>query len=408
MKNVWILNHHAVPPNIGGGTRHHELSYYLSKKGYKTTIFCSGNVHRREIDLIPPGATYKEENCYGVDYVFIKTKPAYGESGVKRVLNMLSYYFFMVRNYRRFGTPDIVIGSSVHPFAIEAARVIARETGAKFFCEIRDLWPETLVQMGQISRYHPIVLFFKRMEKRFYQTAEKIIVLMPNAYEYIKRYNIPAAKVVYIPNGVDAEGFDRLKETKTIPPAIESALAKGFCCVYTGAHGVANSLETLILSAEIVQKEAPAPAVTYIFIGDGPEKKTMQQMAEERGLKNVLFFDPVKKEEVPAILSRAAINLAAMKDLALYKYGISLNKLFDYMCSGKPVVFAGDVYNDLVKMSGCGISVPADDYRGFAGAIIKLYHMSQQERAQLGEKGKAYVREHHNMIKLTDRLEALF
>lgn len=406
MKNVWILNHHAHPPNIKGGTRHHELSGYLNRKGYKATIFCSGNAQRTDIALFPPRVRYKEENCYGVDYVFINTQPTYSENGVKRVLNMLSYYFFMVGNYRKFGRPDIVIGSSVHPFAVLAAGVIARKTGAKYFCEIRDLWPETLIQMGKISKYHPLVIFFKILERKVYRAVEKIIVLLPNAYEYIKRYEIAPDKIVYIPNGVDVRQFDRWKNEAQVPPEIEQVLSTDFCCVYTGAHGMANSLDTLLLSAESVQKEAPL--VKYIFIGEGKEKKRLQQLVEEREIKNVQFFAPVKKEVIPAILSRAHINLVAMQDLELYKYGISLNKLFDYMCSGKPVVFAGNVYNDLVKMSGCGISVPAEDFKGFADAVIKLYHMSEKERAELGEKGKAYVQEHHDMERLSDKLIAIF
>lgn len=400
------MNHHAHPPDIKGSTRHHEFCFHLNKKGCKTTLFCSGNIHMKDISLLPAGVKYKEENCFGVDYVFINTRPGYKGNGVKRVLNMLSYYFFMIRNFKKFGTPDIVIGSSVHPFAVLAADKIARKTGARFICEIRDLWPETLVQMGRIPKFHPIVILFKLLERKMYRAAEKIIVLLPNAYEYIKRYNIDKNKVVYIPNGVDVQRFDQLKTTGEVPKEIDKILESEFCCVYTGAHGVANSLETLLLSAEMVQKESPR--IKYIFIGDGPEKKRLQRMAGERQIKNVLFFDSVQKEVIPAILSKSRINLAAMKDLPLYKYGISLNKLFDYMCSGKPVVFAGNVYNDLVKTAGCGFSVPADDHQRFAKAVIELSKMSDHEREELGKKGKEYVQEHHNMVKLTDKLEALF
>ncbi|MCP5109170.1 MAG: glycosyltransferase family 4 protein [bacterium] len=409
MKTVWVLNHHAHPPDIKGGTRHHDLCFYLTEKGYNVTLFCSSNVHMQGISLLPPDVKFKQENSYGVDYVFINTKPPYRGNGVKRVLNMLSYYFFMRKHYKKFGTPDIVIGSSVHPFAVLAAEYIARKTGAKFLSEIRDLWPETLVQMGRISKYHPIVILFKLLEKKIYKKSGKIIVLLPNAYEYIKQYNVEREKVVNIPNGVDVARFDRMQAAQAaaeIPQPMQQALDGGFCCVYTGAHGVANSLEPLLLSAEILQQQAPD--IKYIFVGSGPEKKNLQRMAEERQIKNVLFFDPVKKEVIPAILSKSRINLVAMKDLPLYKYGISLNKLFDYMCSAKPVVFAGNVYNDLVKMSGCGISVPADDHQAFADAVLKLYKMTEEERAKLGQKGKAYVLEHHSMEKLADKLEALF
>ncbi|MCP4152998.1 MAG: glycosyltransferase family 4 protein [bacterium] len=404
MKKIWILNHYAKPPDKKSGSRHHDIARYLQKKGYRVTIFCA-EVRRNDVSTIPSRLKFKQEKQAGVDCVILKTRPDYQGNGFKRALNMFFYYFAMVRHYRQFEKPDIVIGSSVHIFAAAAAAKIARRTGAVFISEIRDIWSEGLVQVGGLSRLHPFVLLVRAVERKVYRESRKIIVVLPNAYEHIKEFGVEKDKILYIPNGVDLQKFDKDRETKRPSDGLAAVLESGFCCVYAGAHGVANNLDTIISAAEIVGKSAPR--ITFVFIGDGPKKAVMQGMVKEKGLANVSFLAPVSKREIPAILVKASVSLLAMPDVDLYRYGISLNKLFDYMASGTPVVFAGKVFNDLVAESGCGISVLPERPDKFAGAILELYNMSEKERAEMGKKGRRYVEENHNIETLVEKLTAI-
>jgi glycosyltransferase involved in cell wall biosynthesis len=213
--------------------------------------------------------------------------------------------------------PDVIIGSSVHLLAVLAAYLVAKRYKAKFIMEVRDLWPQTIIDMGQLSERSPITKVLQALERFLYRRAEKIITLQPSAHEYITACGIPRDKIVWIPNGVDLSRFDgaiRAKEQRA-----------GFRVMYLGAHGQANALDVLLQAAKIVQ-ERGLSEIEFILVGDGPEKPKLIELANDLGLGNVEFRDSVPKEEVPKVLDEADATVFILNDLALYRYGISLNK----------------------------------------------------------------------------------
>lgn len=408
-KKVWILNHYAVPPTEASGTRHYDFARELHKRGYDVTIFASSYNHFTKEEKLKSNETFKQLSINGVKFIWIKTRPLYKDNGIKRILNMLSYSLKMVRLYKKFDKPDIVIGSSVHLFACLAAYYICNRTNANFICEIRDLWPQTLIDMGAITQNHPLAIFFRCIEKFVYKKSKKIITLLPGAYKYITKFNIDREKIVYIPNGVDIKKFDNFSKNTSIEidSKLNNMLDSSFCCLYTGSHGIANCLKTIIDAAWVIQNKG-YDNIKFIFVGDGPEKKRLIEYAKQKEINNILFYNSVSKNFISKILDKAKINLISMHNINLYKYGISLNKLFDYMCSGKPIVFSGNVYNDIVKKANAGITVPPENPEAMAEAIIKLYNMSKEERDALGLNGRRYVEENHSIPILVDKLENLF
>src|SRR5690606_21810114 len=124
-------------------------------------------------------------------------------------LNMLDYTraALSAATLRGLERPDAVIGSSVHPLAAWAGRRLAQRFGVPFLFEVRDLWPQTLIDMGRLSPRHPAALALRRLERSLYRSAARIIVLPPAAHAYITPLGIPKERIVWIPNGVDLEGF---------------------------------------------------------------------------------------------------------------------------------------------------------------------------------------------------------
>lgn len=404
MKNIWILNHYAVPPGMGGGTRHFDLAAELVKKGYSVTIFASSYNHFSRKEVIKSNERVKEESINGVRFVWLRTKPRYEGNGIKRLLNMVSYLFNVLKVRKNYVKPDIVIGSSVHLFAPLAAYFICRKADARFLCEVRDLWPQTLIDMGTISNYHPLAVFFRSIERFVYKRASKIITLLPGAYQYISRFGVDKEKVVYIPNGVDIKKFDdNNKEVKDLN-ILDS---KSFNCVYAGAHGEANKLDNILDAAKIIQSMGNNN-IKFYFIGDGPEKNKLIEYSREKNLDNAKFIEQVDKSFIPGILAHSDLLIFNLKDVDVFKYGISSNKLFDYMCASKPIVFACKCYNDIVADAGAGISVPPENPKELADAIMSVYRMTDSERNELGHNGRKYVESYHNIEYLADKLEECF
>lgn len=402
-QRLWILNHYAVTPDMAGGTRHFELARRLVQAGNDVTILASSFHHgqRREMRL-RGRETWRVELVDGVRFVWLRTPP-YERNDWHRIANMLGY---AARSYllgRRLPQsadgvlePDVIIGSTVHLLAVVSAFALARFYRAHFMMEVRDLWPQTLVDMGRLAEHSPVTRLLRGLETFLYRRAECIVVLLPKAPEYVAGLGIDKAKVVWIPNGVDVSQF---VGTRSAAPA-----QRPFTIMYVGAHGRANALSS-ILDACATLHEQGHDDIRVVLVGDGPEKRALQAYASERNLPNVEFRDAVAKSAVPGVLEEADALVLVLRDLALYKYGISLNKLFDYLAAGRPIVLAGHPANNVVEEAGCGLTVAPGDACALADAFVRVSELPAGEREAMGERGRQYARQHHDWSVLALRLE---
>jgi len=399
--NIWILNHYAITPDLPGGTRHFDFGRELVKRGYRVTIFSSSFHH----SLHKETKDYKKdsfiiEDYEGVKFVWVKTFP-YFVNNWRRVVNMLSY---SIRVYRigktiDVGKPDIIIGSSVHLFSVYIAYLLAKRFKTPFIMEVRDLWPQTLIDMG-VPKWNPFVIILSILERFLYKKANKIITLPPRANEYIERFNIPKNRIVWISNGVDLTRFNVSSEE-----LIEDKGNNKFVVGYVGSIGLANNIDVAVRAAEILFHNYPE--IKFVFIGDGPEKSKLLKIIKGKNLNNIEFKEPISKKMVPRALSKMDILFDCAKDLELSKYGLSDNKLFDYLASGKPIIFSANSINDPVKEAKAGITIPPDDPQELADAIIKLYRLYPKERNEIGINGRRYVEKYYSIPILIDKLEEI-
>jgi glycosyltransferase involved in cell wall biosynthesis len=264
-----------------------------------------------------------------------------------------------------------------------------------FIFEVRDLWPQSLIDLGRISSRHPVVKLLAHIESYLYNRAAKIVALLPGAHQYIESVGINANKIIWIPNGIDFSIYDQV---------LTDVNNKRFTVMYAGAHGLANGLETVIKSAELLNKDY-GDKIVFRLVGDGPEKDHLKSLVDKKQLSNVEFNEPVSKWQIPAVLSQADAFIVVIKDSPLYKYGISLNKIYDYLVSSKPVVIGVSAFNNPVEEAGAGISVPPEDPEKLAAAVLDLYHKTSAERELMGLNGRRYVEENHDFRKLALRLE---
>jgi glycosyltransferase involved in cell wall biosynthesis len=169
----------------------------------------------------------------------------------------------------------------------------------------------------------------------------------------------------------------------------------------------ANGVDTLVESARAL-RDRGVDNIAFVFVGDGLQKEKSRQLAVSHDLRNVIFWDSLPKRCVPAVLGAFDITLFSLHDISTYKYGLSCNKLFDYMASGRPIVSACAVENTLVSTSGGGICVPSESPEDIADALIKLTSMGEAGRQAMGERGRHWVYQHHGATALAGRfLDAL-
>ncbi|WP_246944201.1 glycosyltransferase family 4 protein [Bacillus pinisoli] len=404
--NIWIFNHYSNGPLSSGGTRHYDLAKELVKKGYQVTIFASSFAHQASEDtrITKKGEEVKIEQHEGIKFIWIKTEP-YVRNNWRRVKNILDYSIRAYKYAKHLKEhPDIIIGSLMHPLAPVIAYWLAKKKKATFYFEERDLWPQTLIDIGGVSKYHPVVIALGLLEKFLYKQATKIIVLFHKAQDYVIGKGIEADKVLFLPNGVDLSRFDSVPSE--LPLEIEESLRHvkdKFIAIYTGSHGVSDYLDSLLWTAKIVKEKNDH--IHFLFVGNGPEKEKLSQLKQELCLGNVTFLPSVLKEYIPTLLERADVGLISLKDAELYKWGISFNKQYDYMAASLPTILLSNRSEYHIEQSGGGVIVRSVEE--MAEAILHLFH-HENLRKELGENARRFVEDHHSWEVLSTKLISTF
>ena len=395
MKLLWV-NHFAVVPGEGGGTRHFEMSRELVERGWDVTVAAS-DVHlatrtytRRD------GAGDRrviQEDLDGVRFRYLWSAP-YERNDWRRAWNWLSFSRELLRWTPDAGRPDVVIGSSPHLFAALAAWRRARQWGVPFVFEVRDLWPESMAAAGGSKGL--VYTGFDRIARHLYRRSDALIVFARGTAEYLARErNVPEDKMAFIPNGVDPSAF----------PETEREGGEATTFVYAGAHGPANGLDAVLDAADRLRDR---PDIRFRLVGDGPAKAELVADAERRGLPNVAFHDPVPKAQMPDVLAAADVGLMVLRDTPLFAFGVSPNKLFDYMGASLPIVcnVPGEVAQ-MVQTAGVGEQAAPGSGASLADAAVRMADRSASERAAMGRSGRAWVAREHGRGILAERLDGL-
>ena len=395
MKNIWFINEYDLPPKFSKYRRRYDMCKYLLKKNkYKLNIICSSFMHGT-------GGQYAYNKKEKIEYQGINVYILKGISYIGNIKRFFSMLVFMLKiiffKFPKEEKPDLIYASSPHLFAALGALIQAKRNKCKFILEVRDLWPETFVQIGAIKRNGIIHKFFLILEKYLYKNADKIVNLDP-FFDYMINLGISREKMIFLSNGVDLEEFDRKQN-------LEIDLDKNkFNITYTGAIGIANNLEPIIDLAKLVSDEN----IMFNIVGYGPLKKFLVERVENEKLKNIKFFDPIEKSKVPEVLRESDVLILSVLPIDLYQYGASFNKLFEYWASSRPILFFGNVKPDYIKESNSGISVTTNSIDDLKSACLNLYNISEVDRLELGKNGRKYVEDNFDWKNLTNKVDKVF
>lgn len=390
---LWV-NHFAVTPGEGGTTRHFELGRELVRDGWRVTLCASDFTYQQRRYTRRAGKDARSpvaETLDGVELAWLWAA-AYRRNDWRRAWNWLSFGRSLLRWGRDADRPDVVIGSSPSLFAALAAQRLARRWGVPFVLEVRDLWPESLLAVG--ARRGPGYLALAAIARYLYRRADRIIVLARGTGDHLRRLGVPASRIDFVPNGVDTSAFEGIDR-----PARDT-----LTFAYAGAHGPANGLDLVLGAAGRLRNDT---RIRFLLVGDGPARKQLMASARRRGLDNVEFHDPVPKDAIPEILAGADAGLMVLRDAALFAYGVSPNKLFDYFAAGLPVVcnVPGEVA-EMVAEAGAGELAPPGSADALADAILRIADLEPEQRRTMGESGREWVSRERSRPVLAARLEA--
>ena len=413
--NIWVVNHYAIPPALGGLNRHYYFSKNLKKEGHVVRIFSSSKIHNTDVNLIKNSNPYKKETFDDVEYTFIKTSD-YRGNGLKRIFTFLQFPWNVLKTIKKFykmEKPDIIYASSPELFATWIAVRFAKKNAIPLIVEIRDLWPESVVEYTRLTRKNPIIKLLYVLERKIYEQADRIIFTFEGGKDYIikKKWDfnnggkIDIKKVRYVNNGVDLKLFNYDKERYVIDDDILDS-EEHFKVVYTGSVRHVNCVWMIVEAAKKI-KEKGISDIDFVIYGNGTEKDELVELCSECGLNNVYFRDRVDKKYVPGILNRADMNIFVGEDDSMNQYGLSLNKMFDYMASGKPTLSNISANYDNLKKFECGIVVKSNSVDAIADGIIELKDMPEEKYNKMCENALEAAKT-FDYETLSKKLEKIF
>lgn len=369
-----------------GGTRHLELSRELIPHHLRVEILTSKVPHLQAASGNLGNLADREELEPGITVIRCSSGRT-GKSPFARISEMFGFMFQAFWAGLRVRPVDLVWGTSPTLFQAFAAALLAKAHRKPLLLEIRDIWPDALVDIGALKNPAAIALS-RALARWMYRQAAAIVINSPGFRDHLLAAGIPAERIHLVPNGVDTRMFN--PDADPGPTRTRLGWTGRFVVLYSGAHGMANDLDTVLDAAALLRDR---PEVLVAFLGDGPVKAQLQARARDLGLDQVVFLEACPKQEMPLMLAAADACIAHLKPSAMQAM-VYPNKVFDYMAAARPTILGiGGVIRAVMDEAEGGLWVPCGDAPAMAAAIRILAVDPERGRA-MGRRARAYVEAH--------------
>jgi len=381
--HILLIHQAFITPEDSGGTRHFELCKELAERGHEVTIITGDK------DYLSGGKRRgtSSSTCSGLNIRAVRTLAPIHSGFIPRLINYLTFMLnsflatFLVKK------PDVVYGTSPPIFQGLTAYLASRQKRAPFVLEIRDLWPDFVIQIGAVR--NPVIISLSRwLERLLYRKADLIIVNSPGFPPHIRAKGVREEKIHLVPNGVDTSLFKPGDNGRAIREKL--GLEGKFVVLYAGAIGKSNDIGKVLDAASLLKGKED---IVILLVGGGNEKEKLEKRATIEGLKNVIFIPPVEKSQIPDYIAASDVGLAILKDVPMFRTTYP-NKVFDYMAGGRPVLLAIDgVIREVVERANAGIFVPPGNPEAIAAGMVKMCS-DQNLQKEMGARGRKFVEEH--------------
>jgi len=389
------------PPEVGATqTRALEMATHLVRQGHRVTVLTEFPNHPKGV--IPAryrGRCFEHERLDGIDVIrtWVFARPN------KNFYTRMGLYLSFMLSASAAGSTlrgkyDIVYATSP-PFFVGAAGLwLSRQKSAKFVFEVRDLWPQTAVELGELQNAR-FVRWAEKLEKVYYGRANRIIAVTQGIYDTLALRGHTSPKLRLVTNGTNTDLFfdhgDHLRA--------KLGLEDKFVVLYAGIFGIAQGMEQLV---EVVECLKPSQDIHFLFIGEGPVKQKVLELQKEKGLVNLTVLDEIPRERIAIHISAADCCLVPLKRKPLF-LGALPSKMFDFMACERPVIVSVDgEARRIVEQSGAGIFVEPENTEQMVAAIRQMKDSPETCR-HMGLAGRALVRERFSRRQQALKLEAI-
>jgi glycosyltransferase involved in cell wall biosynthesis len=394
------------PPEVGATqTRAYEMARGLVQAGHRVTMIAE--IPNHPSGIVPPeyrGQWVERSQLDGIDVLRVWVKASPNKTFKTRMAFYLSYMAdaALVGALRTRGPFDVVFATSPPLFVGAAGLALHWLKRTPFVFEVRDLWPESAVALGELSSPRAIA-WAGKLEETCYNRALRIVVVTEGIRQRLLARGQAAEKLVLIPNGANTELFQPQPALGAEFRQQHGLRSDDFVVAYAGIHGIAQGLETVLRAAQMLRDQ---DNIRFVMVGEGPVKPELQQLRADLSLDNVLMLPEQPRTSMPAVLSAADVALVPLRKVELFEHAVP-SKLFDAWACGCPVLLSidGEARRVLEAANG-GLFVPPEDQTALARAINELALLPDRGRS-LGANGRRFTEERYSRQAQARQLEQL-
>lgn len=385
-----------------GSDRHLFFCKYLVGRGHSVTALTSNVDYKRAVTKHPEGGWRVCKEVEGVEVEYLYSYPHFRGSLARRFLYFVSYLAVTMLEGARMRKVDVVYAVSTPLTVGVLGVVLSRIHRCPLLFEVTDVWPDAAVAAG-VVRNRMLIRLASWFESFCYRKAWRIVALTEGIRRNVIGKGVPAEKVLLVTNGVDSSLFRPGSDLDEASRRLRNELKWGdrIVCMYLGAHGRYNALDTIIEAACELRDDQ---RFVFVLVGDGDEKRRLEGRVRSLELLNVSFLPPVPRAEAPALLGSADVCLLPNRTGEFFNMNLP-NKLFDFLASARPIVVAGEGESaDVVRKAQAGLVVPAENARAVARALQELARLGAAGRAAMGRAGRAHVLQRYDRSMLCETL----
>jgi len=390
------------PPEAGATqTRAYEMAHNWVHLGHSVTMLTEFPNHPSGI--IPArykGKIYERSELDGIEVIRVWVKA----SPVKNYKNRMWFYLTYMLNamwaglFLAHGKFDFLFATSPPLFVGGAALVISYLRRIPLVFEVRDLWPESAIALGELTNPRAISMACW-LEEQCYRRSVQVVVVTQGIFDRLDQRGFPVQKLINIPNGANTEMF-KFQPSERERLRSELDLHGKFIAIYAGIHGLAQGLETIIEAARLLQSTAE---IHFLLIGDGPKKGEILSLAKEFDLPNLTLLPEKSRQEIPGYLSAADVALVPLRKMEIFK-GALPSKIFDAWACERPVLISIDgEARTIVESVHGGQYITPEDPADMAEAIVQMMNRPNELEA-MGKNGLNYTVQTHSRKALAEKL----
>lgn len=402
-KTIWYVTKYFSPRTASSpGGRGWFLVDEMQRAGYQVVVISSDSNNLVDLPVLKNRVT--RQDIDGVKIVWLKTMKYSVAKSLRRILSWFHFewnLFWLDKS--RLPRPDVVIISSLSLLTVINGLLMRLKYKSRLVFEVRDIWPLTIVEEGGFSNRNLFVRGLGWLERLAYRKSDAIVGTMPNLSAHVRSVLGFGRPVFCVPMGVSQE---HLSDVADLPvDYVERYLSSNkFKVVHAGTIGITNALDVFFAAAQAMREHAD---IEFIIVGDGALKQSYEKRYGD--LPNLVFAPKVPRNMVQEVLAKGDLLYFSVHDSKVWDYGQSLNKVIDYMLAAKPIVASYNGYPSMINESGCGVFVPAKDVDAVVAAILDLKSKGEEERSQMGSRGREWLLQNRDYSKLAnDYLSILF